>query len=412
MGLLLAVVLLVVPDRKHLPDNREACEPGEIDDLPQVEKPGRSDAQEPLFSTTETNQPPQIGSVPPVLEDNQQTDADLEMGNKETIIPRPDELVDGEVDFIDGKLTHKEIEIESLHLRLGLDIPPGAQVRVRVTDTHDNSTHRFVVIGPNEPSQDEQQKQTWSIKLKHLWGNLVHKPTPYSLGMWLLAAGLVIYLAVRLIGLVNFPIYFFTDEAIQTMSAVDLLKNHLHSPEGALLPTFFKNGPYYNLSLSVYLQLIPYLLFGKSVFITRAVSVFFSLIAAISICLSLRDFYRVKYWWAGVLVLSLTPSWFLHSRTAFETVIFCSCYAGFLFSYLMYRCRSPRYLYLALVMAGLAFYSYSPGQLVIAGTGLALLFLDVRYHWENRKMAGKVLLVFLLIALPYLRFRKHCKLPD
>jgi hypothetical protein len=71
----------------------------------------------------------------------------------------------------------------------------------------------------------------------------------------------------------------------------------------------------------------------------------------------------------------------------------------------MYRCRSPRYLYLALVMAGLAFYSYSPGQLVIAGTGLALLFLDLRYHWENRKMAGRVLLVLLLIALPYLRFR-------
>ncbi len=405
MSLLLAVVLLVIPDRKHLPDDREAFEPGEIDDLPQVEKPDRSDVQEPVFSTPEINQPAIIGSASPDQESNQPTAADPEIGNPEIIIQRPDELVGGEFDLVDEKLTHMEVEIESLHLRLGLDVPPGAEVRVSVTDTHDNSTHHFVVVGPNEPSQHEKPKQTWSIKFKQHWGNLVAMLTPYSLGMWLLAAGLVIYLAVRLVGLVNFPIYFFTDEAIQTMSAVDLINNNLHSPEGALLPTFFKNGPYYNLSLSVYLQLIPYLLFGKSVFVTRAVSVFFSLIAAISICLSLRDFYKVKYWWAGVLVLSLTPSWFLHSRTAFETVIFCSCYAGFLFSYLMYRCRSPRYLYLALVMAGLAFYSYSPGQLVIAGTGLALLFLDLRYHWENRKMAGKVLLVLLLIALPYLRFR-------
>lgn len=405
IGLLLAVVLLAVPDRKHLPDDREAFEPGEIDDPPQIDKPNRLDAQEPVLSSPAIDQPAIIGSAPPGQESNQPTTADPEIGNPEIINQRPDELVGGGFDLVGEKLTHQEVEIESLHLRLGLDIPPGAQVRVSVTDTHDNSTHRFVVVGPNEPSQQEKPNRTWSVNFKHRWRNIVYKLSPYSLGMWLLATGLVVYLAVRLVGLVNFPIYFFTDEAIQTMSAVDLLNNNLHSPEGALLPTFFKNGPYYNLSLSVYLQLIPYLLFGKSVFVTRAVSVFFSLIAAISICLSLRDFYKVKYWWAGVLVLSLTPSWFLHSRTAFETVIFCSCYAGFLFSYLMYRCRSPRYLYLALVMAGLAFYSYSPGQLVIAGTGLALLFLDLHYHWENRKMAGKALLVLLLIALPYLRFR-------
>jgi len=298
-----------------------------------------------------------------------------------------------------------EVEIDSLHMRIGLDVPPGAKVRFSVTDTNNNSTHRFVVVGQGEAQPQVEPKRIWGIRLKQQWRNMVLRLTPDSLGMWLLAAGLVVYLMVRLVGLTNFPIYFFTDEAIQTMSAVDLIKSNLHGPEGTLLPTFFKNGPYYNLSLSVYLQVVPYLVFGKSVFVTRAVSVLFTLIAAISICLSLRDFYNVKYWWAGVLVLSLTPSWFLHSRTAFEAVIFTSCYAGFLFSYLMYRCRSPRYLYLALVMAGLAFYSYSPGQLIVVATGLALLFIDVRYHWENRKMASKALIVLLLIVLPYLRFR-------
>jgi len=327
------------------------------------------------------------------------------MSNPEIIVNGPNELLGGEADFNDAKSTHMEVEIDSLHMRIGLDVPPGAKVRFSVTDTNNNSTHRFVVVGPGEAQPQVKPKRIWGVRLKQQWRKMVLRLTPYSLGMWLLAAGLVIYLMVRLVGLTNFPIYFFTDEAIQTMSAVDLIKNNLHDPEGALLPTFFKNGPYYNLSLSVYLQVVPYLVFGKSVFVTRAVSVLFTLIAAISICLSLRDFYKVKYWWAGVLVLSLTPSWFLHSRTAFETIIFTSCYAGFLFSYLMYRCRSPRYLYLALVMAGLAFYSYSPGQLVIAATGLALLFIDVRYHWENRKMARKALIVLLLVALPYLRFR-------
>jgi hypothetical protein len=214
-----------------------------------------------------------------------------------------------------------------------------------------------------------------------------------------------VYLLIRFIGLVKFPIFFFTDEAIQTMSAIDLLNNHLRSPEGILLPAFFKNGPYYNLGLSVYLQIVPYLLLGKSIFITRATSVVFSLVAAVSVSLTLRQFFNVRHWWAGVLLLSIAPTWFLHSRTAFETVIFVSCYAGFIVSYLLYRCRSPSYLYLALIMAGLAFYSYSPGQLVIAATGITLLFLDMRYHWENRKMIGKVLIVLVIIALPYIRFR-------
>lgn len=405
LGLMLAVVLMIIPDRRHLRDDSEVFATSETKISPQTEEPVQPDSQKPVLSGPEINQPVSIGSTSTVLESNQAPIVDPEVSKPEIIVMKPDELMGGKADFIDGKFTHVEVEIDSLHLRVGLDVPPGAEVRFSITDTNDNSTQHFVVVEQGEPHQQAKPKRIWGVTLKQYLRKLVQRLTPYSLGLWLLAAGLIIYLSVRLVGLVNFPIYFFTDEAIQTMSAVDLLKNNLHSPDGALLPTFFKNGPYYNLGLSVYLQLVPYLLFGKSVFVTRAVSVIFTLIAAISICLSLRDFYKVKYWWAGVLVLSLAPSWFLHSRTAFETVIFTSCYAGFLFSYLMYRCRSPRYLYLALVMAGLAFYSYSPGQLVIATTGIALLFLDMRYHWENRKMAPKVLLVLLLIALPYLRFR-------
>jgi 4-amino-4-deoxy-L-arabinose transferase-like glycosyltransferase len=317
-------------------------------------------------------------------------------------IPEKPETPD---DASQGESTHVEVEIDSLHMRVGLDLPPGAKVRFSVTDTNNNKKHSFEVVGPGEPRAQSKSKWVLSGKLKNYWDRLIQWLTPFKIELWLLAAGLLIYMLVRLIGLVNYPIYFFTDEAIQTTSAIDLVKNSFRSPEGILLPTFFKNGPYYNLGLSVYLQIIPYLLFGKSVFITRAVSVFFSIIAAVSISLTLRNIFSIKYWWAGVLVLSFVPSWFLHSRTAFETVIFVSCYAGFLYCYLMYRCRSPRYLYLVLVMAGLAFYSYSPGQLVIAATGIALLLLDVRYHWENRKMTIKVLITLVLIALPYLRFR-------
>ncbi|KUK70414.1 MAG: putative membrane protein [Anaerolineae bacterium 49_20] len=99
---------------------------------------------------------------------------------------------------------------------------------------------------------------------------------------WAFALGLVLYLGTRLIQLDKFPIYFFTDEAVQTMSAVDLLARGLRDVSGRLLPVYFENGGQYNLSLSVYLQLIPALL-PRSVFLTRAVQAVISLAVPLTI---------------------------------------------------------------------------------------------------------------------------------
>lgn len=228
---------------------------------------------------------------------------------------------------------------------------------------------------------------------------------PYSLEQTLFGFSLLVYLAARLVGLASFPIYFFTDEAVQTVLAADLVRDNFKNEEGEFLPTYFKNGPFYNLSASVYLQVIPYLLFGKSVFVTRATSVLVTLLAAGAVGLILREVFRIHYGWAGILLLSIAPAWFLHSRTAFETVLFVSFYAAFLCAYLFYRYRSPRYLNLAVLLAALAFYAYSPGQPVMALTGFLLALSDARYHWQNRAVVLRGLGLLALLALPYLRFR-------
>ena len=232
-----------------------------------------------------------------------------------------------------------------------------------------------------------------------MWGQ------PISLPAILFSLALCVYLASRLIRLADFPIYFFTDEAVQTILAADLVRDGFRSYEGVFLPTYFKNGNYYNLSVSVYLQVLPYLLFGKSVFVTRAVSVCVSLLAALSVGLFLRRILKTGFWWGGVLFLSLAPAWFLHSRTAFETVIFVSFYATTLYAYLLYRYRSPRYLYLTMGLAALAFYSYSPGQVIIAATALLLFLSDLPYHWRNRTTLLGGLAFLALLAIPYVRFR-------
>ncbi|HWQ83836.1 MAG TPA: hypothetical protein VN363_04675, partial [Anaerolineales bacterium] len=184
----------------------------------------------------------------------------------------------------------------------------------------------------------------------------------------------------------------------------DLVRDHLKNYTGEILPTFFENGGKYRLGVSVYLQVIPYIMFGKSVFVTRAVSVLVSLLAAAAVGLALRQLFKVRIWWAGVLFLSLTPAWFLHSRTAFECAAAAAFYAASLYCYLRYRLQSPPSLYAALAFGALAFYTYSPFQIIAPASFLILFVLDWRYHLENRRMAVPAIGLLVLLGLPYLRF--------
>ncbi len=242
------------------------------------------------------------------------------------------------------------------------------------------------------------------INLKPSNDTWKHSFNADQLALVLFWAALVVYLLTRLIYLPDFPIYFFTDEAIQSQHAIDLIQNGFRSHDDIFLPTYFENGGQYNLSLSVYLQVIPMLIFGKSIWVTRGVSVLITLVAAVSLGLVLKQTFKSRYWWLGPLLLSATPAWFLHSRTAFETMIMASMYAGFLFFYLRYRDGHPKSLLLALVFGALVFYAYSPGQVIIAVTGLMLLIADAKYHWQNKKIALVGLGLLAVLVIPYLRF--------
>jgi hypothetical protein len=224
------------------------------------------------------------------------------------------------------------------------------------------------------------------------------------LATWLFLLALAVYLLTRLIGLADFPIYFFTDEAIQSQQAVDLVSRGFRDAAGTFLPTYFENGGQFNLGTSVYAQLIPTLIFGKQVWVTRGTAVLFTLIAAVSLGLTLKEALQSRFWWLGPLLLAAVPAWFLHSRTAFETSLMVSFYAGFLYFYLRYRKEHPKALYPALIFGALAFYSYSPGQVIVVMTGLMLLIADARYHWHHRETALVGLGWLLVLAFPYLRF--------
>ena len=226
----------------------------------------------------------------------------------------------------------------------------------------------------------------------------------WSLASLLFALTIASYIFSRFIGLSEFPIYFFSDEAIQTTLAIDFIKDGFVNYDQEFFPTYFPNASYYNLGLSVYLQVIPYLLFGKSVLVTRGTSVLISLLAVYMVALIMKDIFDSPYWWSAAGLLSVFPTWFLHSRTAFETVTMVAFYAAFLYFYLRYRKGAHRHLYSALIMGALAFYAYNPGRVIVLLTGLLLLISDRRYIWENRKATPYSPVLLLLLALPYIRF--------
>lgn len=277
----------------------------------------------------------------------------------------------------------------TLHLESALDIADQSRVHVTVEVQAGERSLREVI-------------NRWLSATSTLIPALLRA---ISLPTALFVLGLAVYLLTRLISLENWPIYFFTDEAIQTVMAEDFLQNGLRNYDGEFLPTYFSKDSTYNLSsISVYLQVIPYLLFGKSVFVTRAVSVLAATFGACMVGLTLRDIFKIRTWWSSVLLLSVIPAWFLHSRTAFETVEMTAFYAAFLYFYLRYRYINPRALYAALIFGAMVFYTYSPGQLIIVVSGIFLLMSDLRYHWQQRAVALRGLLLLAVLVLPFLRY--------
>jgi 4-amino-4-deoxy-L-arabinose transferase-like glycosyltransferase len=312
---------------------------------------------------------------------------------------------------------------QAARVEVTIYVPAGATVQVTVEATS-GAPPVVTVFGPGAaglrplppaasaavpmaPVAGRSSRPSWTAPLA---GRLravaaAWRARPDALALTLFGASLVIYALTRLVGLDRYPIYFFTDEAVHTVLAADFLRDGYRNYQRELFPTYFSLGPSFSLNgVSVYLQVLPYLLFGKSVVITRGVSALVTLIAAAALGLTLRDIFRVRFWWVAALLLGLAPAWFLHSRTAFEYVEVASFYTAFLYFYLRYRCLAPRYLYAAIVCGALTFYTHGLGQVLMGVTGLLLLLADLRYHWQQRVTVQRGFLLLVVLALPYARY--------
>lgn len=260
---------------------------------------------------------------------------------------------------------------------------------------------KFSVALPREWWQRDPSDSTEHLEPRAVFRSFTGIET---LAWVMFGISLLVYAFTRFYKLDEFPISFLGDEAVVVTLARNLLQNGFHDPKLGWFPLYFDFFFVVNPLISVYLQAAALEFFGVSITVARAASALLTVFGAIAVALTLKKFFNARYWWSAILFLAITPTWFLHSRTAFDTVTATALYAIFIFCYLLYRYRSPRYVFAIVLSAAAMFYSYPAAQLVLALTAALLAISDIRFHLKNLRWWLFAAPLIAIVLLPYVRF--------
>jgi len=297
------------------------------------------------------------------------------------------------------------------HVVITADIPEGLTLNITIQANAEAKTSISSRIIPATPANRDRSIALPNWKLPQIRNTL----SLYfeKLGVltkqqwqWILAAGaLLVYLFGVSFKLDSFPIYFFGDEAYQVLYAETLIKNHLLAANSQGIPVYIETSAYRWMPLiTTYVHALTLTLFGKSIFVTRMTSALVGLAGIIATSIALKIIFKKQLWWSAILVAFAMPAWMLHGRTAFETVMATGFYGLFILFYLLYRNKSPRYIFPALFFGAVSFYAYSNSQAITGVTALFLLVSDYRYHWENRRILLAGFAFAIILAIPLIIF--------
>jgi len=214
----------------------------------------------------------------------------------------------------------------------------------------------------------------------------------------------------RFLFLEEFPIYFFCDEAFIGVETKRLITNGFFGPVVDFLPMYWdKAQGRWVPQVSIYLSILPTLLFPRTIWALRMVTGIVSLLGILIGCWGLQKTSRVReLFWLPLAFATIMPVLILHNRLAFETSNAISGLFAAIGLYLAYRLENPKYLTGFIAAFFFTFYSHWSGSIVITAACFLLLIIDAPYHITAfrkfpRFMWGHTVLV-LFCAVPFLRF--------
>ena len=221
----------------------------------------------------------------------------------------------------------------------------------------------------------------------------------------LAVASTIVYLVVRLVGVEDFPIYFFCDEAYIGNQIEALLKNNFHDSSGRFLPLYYEKAPgRWVPQISLYLYLPFVLIGGTTITSLRWATAFISLSGILALYRFASDHLRLKQSWLVIPVIGLLPVWILHSRTAFETALIIPFLSLFLLFVARWFARYRDALFGLPISAALLFYSHFSGSVALVATSAVIILCHpkrILSQWRWVFVGG---FVFSLLMIPFLLF--------
>jgi len=231
-----------------------------------------------------------------------------------------------------------------------------------------------------------------------------------SLPVMGLVLSLLAFCVTRFYKLEEFPIYFFCDEAFIGVETQKLIANRFYSPDSTFLPMYWNKAEgRWVPQISIYLSIIPSILFPRTIWPLRAVT---GIISLIGILIASWGFQKSEknsaLWWLPLGLATIMPVLILHNRLAFETSNAISGIFATIGFYLAYRLDNPKYLTGFILAALFTFYSHWSGSIVISAISFMLLVIDSPYHLSVARkhptfFIGHTILI-LLGAVPFVRF--------
>ncbi len=224
-----------------------------------------------------------------------------------------------------------------------------------------------------------------------------------NLKKYLLVFVLLIAIFSRFYFLTEIPHGFFCDEASIGYNAFKILKTG-KDQNGFLFPFYFKSFDHYRNPVTVYLNVLPTLIFGLSEFSVRFLAALSGVLTVILIFLIGR---KIEGYWTGFfasLFLATSP-WHIHmSRIGWECIYFpLSVCLGIFF---WQKKQNNLFWYLSILAFGIGIYTYYPAWLLIPLFVAGLLAFSFKKLWkEKKKLAGGILLFVLLLVPLFLGFR-------
>lgn len=277
----------------------------------------------------------------------------------------------------------------------------GTKYSIRLNNLGGYSSIRLSVTFPREWFGQEQGGAIGPVRVRAVANSLI---SVEAFAWVLFGLAVLVYAFTRFYKLDEFPINFFADEAVVVTTARNLLANGFNDPHFGLFPLYFDFFFVVNPLISVYAHALTIPLFGVSITVARATSALLTVFGAVAVAFTLKQFFNARYWWTALLFLAITPTWFLHSRTVLDTATATALYGVFIFCYLLYRYRSPRYALVVVLAAAGVFYSYPAAQLVLALTVALLALSDLRYHLQQIRIWLFAVPLIALVLVPYARF--------